>query len=318
METPIIAPELEAPRAQAAPPRSTQLSLVQTAEPQVEYAIDELDFIQPRGVTDEDKVEDFAEAYAAGKQVPPPTVWMVDGRPVIVDGNHRARGRQKAGFDSIECRIAGRGTRKDAVEEALRSNHTNGLHRTRKMKREYVRLALLEFSDRSDRALAELCGVTDKLVSAVASELRIIRSSRVGADGKTRRLPAKTTQPTTRLSGAPPEPAYNHEERKEPHPAGDDEHLLQGEELAVSSALRSIQIACIQLLEAGPKYAPRRSELLEAEDRLHKEVALLQMPIGSKHCLVLDTLHDLIRHPDSHQMKSRFFQEVRESRSRRA
>lgn len=281
----------------------------------VSYPIDSLDYIQPRGTTDDDKVEDFAEAYAARKEVPPPTVWIVDGKPILVDGNHRVGGLRKAGFTSVECIIAGRGTRKEAVEAALLSNHTNGLHRTQQMKRHYVRLALHEFPERSDRAIAAMCGVSDKLVGTVADELRIIRSSRVGADGRTRRMPSQRDQPVTRSSGATSETAFKHEQRKEARPAAStSEEQLQDQEMAVTSALRLIQIACMQLREAGREFAPIRDELHEAEDRLYNAWSSLET--GSLSSLGIGPLHVLIRSPDSQDARSRFVQETAEFRSK--
>lgn len=308
METPNTAPAPAAPVAPASTTRNAGHRKVQL----VECCINDLDFIQPRGGTDDDKVEDFSEAYASRKEVPPPSIWIVDGVSTVVDGNHRTLGRRKAGFDTIECIVAGQGSRRQAVQAALQSNHTNGLHRTREMKREYVRLALTEFPDWSDRALAALCGVTDKLVGVVADELRIDRTSRLGADGKTRRLPSTRRPPVSEpLSSAPFRDPIG-TELDHARPSDGAKSLPDRVQwLTASAALRAIQVACTQLAEAGEEYDPVRHQLLELEDRLHKSLTSLREGVSTLESLGLDPLHVLIRTPGSGKARSDFVREVR-------
>ena len=99
---------------------------------------------------------------------------------------------QKAGMVALAV-IVHHGTRKDAIAYAIKSNSTHGLARSNADKRRAVCLALQEFSNRSDRALAEMCKTSQPFVSSIRRELKtaIASGKRVGRDGKQRSMPAR-------------------------------------------------------------------------------------------------------------------------------
>jgi hypothetical protein len=78
----------------------------------------------------------------------------------------------------------------DAVKFSLSANHWHGLRRTNEDKRHAVAIALHEFPAWSDRAVAELCGVTHPSVGAVRRQLENFTSceKRLGRDGKRRKV----------------------------------------------------------------------------------------------------------------------------------
>jgi hypothetical protein len=93
------------------------------------------------------------------------------------------------------------GNRLEALEASLKSNHAHGLRRSAADKCYAVDKALKEFPDRSDRMVAEMCGVSPTFVgkrrelvpepSTVHedSSAKPAAKTRVGRDGKRRKLP---------------------------------------------------------------------------------------------------------------------------------
>jgi hypothetical protein len=85
-----------------------------------------------------------------------------------------------------------KGTRLDAITFGFKANDRHGLRRTNADKRYAVALALREFGELSDRAIAEICGVGHQLVADVRQLDDSSSSSRTGRDGKRRQVRAKT------------------------------------------------------------------------------------------------------------------------------
>jgi len=122
------------------------------------------------GGTHEDKIAEYAELLADGAELGALRVVTVDGVHLVVDGFHRHRAALRAGLTVFPCRVLV-GTRRDALLAAARANDDHGIPRSDGDKRNAVRLLLMdaEWCALSSRPLAELAGVSHRLVNRVRS-----------------------------------------------------------------------------------------------------------------------------------------------------
>lgn len=163
---------------------------------------------QTRACTTDDVVADYAERWLEGDKFPPIVVFHDGVAYYLADGFHRYLAAKRNEFKDILAEVH-QGTVKDALRYALGANRANGLRRTNADKRRCVWLALENFTNQSDRAIAEMCGVHHTFVANVRrdheetkSELATVASSRIGMDGKTRKLPDRGLQPAS-MSDSP-------------------------------------------------------------------------------------------------------------------
>ena len=122
---------------------------------------------QSRTELNQDVVAEYAEAYRAGAQMPPVTVFFDGSLFWLADGFHRYFGAKAAGLAEIhEERQPG--TQRDAVLFSLSANAKHGLRRSNADKRKAVQTLLddPEWATWSDSAVAKACGVSDKTVAA--------------------------------------------------------------------------------------------------------------------------------------------------------
>ena len=156
---------------------------------------------QVRARLDEPTVAEYAEQMAAGAVFPPLVIYH-DGKEYwLADGFHRFAAAELAGLTEIDCELR-RGSQRDAVLCAVGANSAHGLRRTNEDKRRAVGLLLAdaEWSQKSDRWIADACGVSNRFVSGVRNQLCTVHScenrqdgksaarrSRLGRDGKMRR-----------------------------------------------------------------------------------------------------------------------------------
>lgn len=167
---------------------------------------------QPRAEIDAAAVAEYAEALAAGAELPPLRV-VNDGTSLwLWDGFHRWHAHKAAGLSEARCEVVA-GTRDEAVWLATGANRAHGLRRTNADKRRAVEMALACRPDASDRVIAEHCGVHHDLVGSVRRQLADSAScnakpaARTGKDGKTRSLPARPEPAAVRAEAADaPEP----------------------------------------------------------------------------------------------------------------
>jgi hypothetical protein len=147
---------------------------------------------QTRARIDEMVVSDYAERMIAGDRFPPVTLFRDNGENFLADGFHRVHAARKARFKTIAADVR-QGSRTDALKFSLQANHAHGLRRSSEDKRFATSLALREFPHLSDRAIADLVGVDHSSVASVRRGLADFAScdTRVGRDGKVRRLPSK-------------------------------------------------------------------------------------------------------------------------------
>lgn len=150
---------------------------------------------QPRVELDEFLIAEYKEAYLAGAVFPPLDV-MFDGASYwLYDGFHRRWGAERAGLDSVPCRIL-QGTREDAQWASYQQNQTHGLRRSRADKENAIKRALRHPDGRgmSDANLARYLGVSDKTVAKFRAELEArseIPNVETRTDTKGRAQPAK-------------------------------------------------------------------------------------------------------------------------------
>ncbi len=222
---------------------------------------------QARATIDNDAVADYAAAYERGDELPPVDVFMVAGKPYLINGFHRLTSQIKIGKTFTETTIVGTGTIDDAIWHATRANAANGLRRTNEDKRRAARLALESKvgADQSSRVIAEWIGVSDFLIrevrESVESQLRESRSSssrevqalapepapkRIGKDGKARSVtqPKPKREPSKPAPKADAAPTPVAEEREPEQESEPEAHVELDVEV---SGLPSFRGALIQL-----------------------------------------------------------------------
>jgi hypothetical protein len=202
---------------------------------------------QARECVQPEVVQEYAEAYRAKTDMPPIDVFMVDGKPWVVDGMHRWAAHAAAGVAWARCRIVGTGTTAEAIYRAQAANKGHGLRRSNADKRKAIRNCLENEIgiEQSSRVLAEHLDVGKDLVSEVRlawdAERRQVTEtppevsrqvaetppevSRVGKDGK--RYPVKRAPkaPKTRVVPEPEDVGHD-------YPVESDDPLPHEPELA--------------------------------------------------------------------------------------
>lgn len=149
---------------------------------------------QSRAQIDSGTVAEYAEAMRAGAKFPAIVVFHDGEENWLADGFHRVHALRETGADVIVADVR-QGTRRDAILYSVGANGAHGLRRTNADKRRAVETLLRdeEWRTKSDRWIAEACGVGNKFVGDRRRELCTEHSSesepRVGQDGKTRRVP---------------------------------------------------------------------------------------------------------------------------------
>ena len=181
---------------------------------------------QIRARIDTDTVDQYAEAMRETSAQFPPVVVFHDGSEyILADGFHRVMAASRNGFLDIKAEIH-KGTKADALKFALGANSSHGLRRTNADKRRSVELALAEWPDLSDREIAKICGVGHPFVGDVRGQLVSDSScdapptTRIGADGKRRKVPVRHEQVEEEI--AEPAPVAPEPEPEPEQPTQDD------------------------------------------------------------------------------------------------
>lgn len=138
-----------------------------------------------RAAIDYEVVGDYCDAMKLNANFPPIEVFENGNRYIGADGEHRYLAAKEAKRKTLYANVH-KGTARDALRFALRSNTDHGLRRNNADKRKAATIALKEFGDLSDRALADICGVSNFLMSSIRKEIVEIPSpnKRIGLDGK--------------------------------------------------------------------------------------------------------------------------------------
>lgn len=158
--------------------------------------------IQCRADIDITTVNEYAEAMADGAKFPPVVLFGTEDKSWIADGWHRVMAARSLGLAEIAADLRP-GGRIDALKAALAANAAHGRRRTPQDKRCAVAIALREFGKMSDRAIADMCAVSDKTVASVRQAIYPTAefpqfSTRLSRDGKERPAhPAPPARPST-------------------------------------------------------------------------------------------------------------------------
>lgn len=144
---------------------------------------------QPRVELDQSLIDEYADLYTSGVDLPPLDVYFDGADHWLVDGFHRRWGAKKANLDAMPC-IVTEGTVEEARWASYAANKSHGLRRTNDDKRKAV-LASLKHpsgSSLSDAAIALHVGVSDRMVAKYRAEStpKVSESApRTGRDGRT-------------------------------------------------------------------------------------------------------------------------------------
>ncbi len=154
-------------------------------------SLDQIDIYggtQTRVQTNEEVLENYAEAMAGGVEFPPISLYFDGAAYWLADGFHRYLAAKRIAAPAIRAEVKP-GGRIDALRHALGANATHGVYRTNADKRNAVGIALEEWPDRANPVIAEICKVSAELVRVCRQELtesgKIERTGTViGRDGK--------------------------------------------------------------------------------------------------------------------------------------
>jgi hypothetical protein len=129
---------------------------------------------QMRGQTQSEVVEEYAELYRQGVEMPPVVCFSNGKTTWLVDGFHRAEAATDAGLLELPAEIR-KGSLRDAILFSVGANTAHGLRRTNADKRRAV-LALLtdkSWMKWSDRKIASQCAVSNRFVGNLREEISV-------------------------------------------------------------------------------------------------------------------------------------------------
>jgi ParB-like chromosome segregation protein Spo0J len=136
----------------------------------------EIDYhLQMRVKMDSQTIEDYADAYQEGLELPPITVFVcadLDYKVYLVDGFHRVEAAKFARFDKLPCNYI-EGTYREALMYSLSVNSDHGLKRSNADKRKAVFTLLedKEWSELSSRDLAKIAKVSHQYIQNLRKEI---------------------------------------------------------------------------------------------------------------------------------------------------
>jgi len=138
------------------------------------------DGTQSRAKISDDVVEEYAAAMREGTKLPPLDVFTDGKNYWLADGFHRFFAALRCEKATIRCHVR-QGGKREALKYSLGANSNHGLRRTNEDKRRAVELALSdeEWRKLSDRAIAEMCGVSNTFVGNVRESLEVVQVSTV-------------------------------------------------------------------------------------------------------------------------------------------
>ena len=131
--------------------------------------------LQGRVALDQEVVNDYSEILREGAKFPAVKVYRVGSSHFLVDGWHRYFAHKKAGLADIEVEIVN-GTYREALYFAItQANKGHGLRLTINDKRKKLMMLLddVEWSETSDRKIAQMLEVSHTFVSKIRSSLGI-------------------------------------------------------------------------------------------------------------------------------------------------
>jgi hypothetical protein len=143
---------------------------------------------QLRAAINSEIISEYAERMAGGDTFPPVILFGDKPPYLLADGFHRELAARQCALTDIMADIRPGGLA-DATVYAITANRSHGLRLTAADKRSIVTAALAQWPQRSDRQIAAECGVSPTTVGSVRSTVQMDSSTRIGSDGKERRMP---------------------------------------------------------------------------------------------------------------------------------
>lgn len=229
--------------------------------------------LQSRVETNEQTIEEYAEAIKLGDEFPPLLSYFDGTHYWLVDGYHRYHAHKKAGKAGVSCEIVN-GTFTDAVLRATSVNSKHGMRRTYADKRKAVMTLLddFEWSQWSNAEIARHCGVSPTFVANLRDSGTPDEVKYKTATGKVMtkaKAPGKAKEPELK------EPA----KQETPEPKAEEfdprneliEHLTkENEELTMNLALSHM---------GGTE--EQQSEAREIINSLREEVRVLKIELAA-------------------------------------
>ena len=129
---------------------------------------------QSRDIIDQDQINTYAEAMAAGDKFPEVTVYYNGLEYYLADGFHRYFATKKLGKTSIGCNVV-TGTLRDAILFSKGANADNGLSRSNATKRKCVMDMLEDFEWQfwSNTEISKACRVSAEYVRRIKAEMGV-------------------------------------------------------------------------------------------------------------------------------------------------
>jgi len=174
---------------------------------------------QIRASLDDATVQEYATAMQEGVSFPPAIVFEDGGQHFLADGFHRVTAALRNHRNEFEFDVR-TGGRSEALRFALSANAQHGLRRTNADKRRSVELALAEWPRLSSAEIGRICAVSHTFVEGLREEVQpatVAGCSRIGRDGRERKLPPPPMQPRL-VTSSPAQPATVAGSAKPPPP----------------------------------------------------------------------------------------------------
>jgi len=132
------------------------------------------DGTQTRAELNDTVIDEYAEAYGQGIELPPIEVYFDQETYWLADGFHRVRAVQQIGRDAIIATVHP-GNQRDAILHAVSANETHGLRRNTADRRQAVLLLLNDPEWRlwSSHKIAEKCSVSHTFVNKIRREMKL-------------------------------------------------------------------------------------------------------------------------------------------------
>jgi len=243
---------------------------------------------QVRAAINDATVTDYAEAMAEGAAFPPVIVFQHEQQYLMADGFHRVLAAIENQATTIAADVR-EGTRTDCIKFALSCNVQHGLRRTNLDKRQAVKMALTEFPNLSDRALAELCLVGNDLVGELRKDQLSVSDSceitkRIGLDGRARRLPPPPVRPAAAVPTTEPPPVVsNVPTAKAVIPPPPNDKILDGTDWPIPAHLIPFWRRADEAQELLTDLSRVKSALREAQDSQDKLFAEVNFSSAQAH-----------------------------------
>lgn len=143
---------------------------------------------QSRSCITEDVVTDYADRMTRGDEFPAIIVFHDGTDYFLADGFHRLLAAKRIKCLDIKAQVES-GAKLDAIRYSIGANVANGLRRTASDKRRAIVMALENFLDLSDRAIADICAVSHTTVAECRREVVSLgqmanTQKRTGKDGR--------------------------------------------------------------------------------------------------------------------------------------